>query len=97
MLAYAVVLVSTFFEWFRLFRRVVGFGVARVFCPFECLVRLSLKFSLGAHVEPSLQFLNVEMRFSMLAETCTLGISFHFRLESLCVKGCFSLFFWISA
>jgi len=26
------------------------------------------------------------MRFLMLAETCTLGISFHFRLESLCRK-----------
>jgi hypothetical protein len=37
-----------------------GFGVARVFCPFECIVRLSLKCSLGAHVEPALQFLNVE-------------------------------------
>jgi hypothetical protein len=37
-----------------------GFGVAHVFCPFECIVRLSLKCSLGAHVEPALQFLNVE-------------------------------------
>jgi hypothetical protein len=26
------------------------------------------------------------MRFPMLTETCTLGISFHFRLESLCRK-----------
>jgi len=72
-------------------------GFARVFFPFECIVRLSLKCSLGAHVEPALQFLNVEMRFSMLAEGSTLGISFLFCLESLCVKRCFSLFFWISA
>jgi hypothetical protein len=85
------------FEWFRLFQRVVGFGVARVFCPFEGIVRLSLKCSLGAHVEPVFQFLNVEFWFPMLSETCALGISFHFRLESLWVKTCFSLFFWISA
>ncbi len=38
-----------------------GFGVARVFCPFECIVRLSLKCSLGARVEPAFQFLNVEI------------------------------------
>jgi hypothetical protein len=68
-----------------------------VFCPFECIVRISLKCSLGARVEPALQFLNVETRFLMLAEGSTLGISFHFRLESLWVKGCFSLFFWVSA
>jgi len=37
-----------------------GFGAARVFCPFECIVRLSLKCSLGARVEPVFQFLNVE-------------------------------------
>jgi hypothetical protein len=46
-------------------------------------VRFSLKCSLGAHVEPAFQFLNVEMRFLMLAEGCTLGISFLFFLESL--------------
>jgi len=109
------------FQWFRLFQRVVGFGVARVFCPFECIMRLSLKFSLGARVrarlprvlfspgrvsaafrifivsfketantdsliQPALQFSHGETRFPMLAETCTLGISFHFRLESLCRK-----------
>jgi len=34
-----------------------------------------------------------EMRFPMLAEGSTLGISFVFFLESLCVKACFSLFF----
>jgi hypothetical protein len=61
-----------------------GFGVARVFCPFEGIVRLSLKFSLGAHVEPAFQLLNVEMRFFMLAEGSTLGISLAFCLESLC-------------
>ena len=60
-------------------------------------MRLSLKCSLGAHVEPALQFLNVETRFPMLAEGSTLGISLPFCLESLWVKGCFSLFFWISA
>jgi len=38
----------------------VGFGVARVFCPFKRIVRLSLKCSLGARVEPVFQFLNVE-------------------------------------
>jgi hypothetical protein len=38
-----------------------------------------------------------EMRFPMLAEGSTLGISLPFCLESLCVKGCFSLFFWVSA
>jgi hypothetical protein len=62
----------------------VGFDVARVFCPFECLVIRSLKCSLGAGVEPALQFLNVETCFIMLAERRTLGISFHFCLESLC-------------
>jgi hypothetical protein len=61
----------------------VGLSVARVFCPFECIVRLSLKCSLGAHVEPVFQFLNVEMCFLMLAEGSTLGISFLFPLESL--------------
>jgi hypothetical protein len=53
-------------------------------CPFECIVRLSLKCSLGARVEPALQFLNVEMRFFMLVEGSTLEISFLFCLESLC-------------
>ena len=57
--------------------------VVRVFCPFECIVRFSLECSLGAHVKPALQFLNVEMRFSMLAEGSTLGISLPFFLESL--------------
>ena len=52
-------------------------------------MRFSLKLSLEAHVEPALQFLNVEKRFLMLAETCTLEISFHSCLESLCVKGRF--------
>jgi hypothetical protein len=34
---------------------VVGdFGVVRVFCPFECIARLSLKFSLGAYVRARL-------------------------------------------
>ena len=37
-------------------------------------------------IQPALQFSYVETRFLMLAETCTLGISFHFRLESLCRK-----------
>ena len=60
-----------------------GFGVAHVFCPFECIVRLSLKCSLGACVEPVRQFLNVEIWFPMLAEGSTLGISFLFCLESL--------------
>jgi hypothetical protein len=32
----------------------VGFGVARVFCPFECIVMLSLKFSKGARVRARL-------------------------------------------
>jgi hypothetical protein len=63
-----------------------GFDVAHVFCLFEFIVIGSLKCSLGAHVELALQFLNVEMPFPMLTETCTLGISFHFRLESLCPK-----------
>ena len=49
-------------------------------------MRCSLRFLLGVHVEPALQFLNVEIRFLMLAETCTLEISFLFRLESLCRK-----------
>jgi hypothetical protein len=40
---------------------VVVLGAARVFCPFECIVRFSLKFSLGARVEPAFQFLNVEI------------------------------------
>jgi hypothetical protein len=62
---------------------VVILSFARVFCPFECIVRISLKCSLGAHVEPSFQFLNVKTRFTMLAETCTLGISLPFCLESL--------------
>ena len=57
--------------------------MTRVFFPFECIVRLSLKCSLGARVEPALQFLNVEMRFLMLTEGSTLGISFLFCLESL--------------
>jgi hypothetical protein len=35
----------------------------------------SLKFPLGARVEPAFQFLNVEMHFFMLAEGSTLGIS----------------------
>jgi len=52
--------------------------VARVFCPFKCIVRFSLKCSLGARVEPALQFLNVEMRFPMLAEGRTLEISLLF-------------------
>ena len=52
--------------------------MAHVFCPFECIVRLSLKCSLGARVEPAFQFFNVEMRFFMLAEGSTLGISFLF-------------------
>jgi hypothetical protein len=52
--------------------------VARVFCPFQCIVILSLKCSLGARVEPALQFLNVEIWFLMLAEGSTLGISFLF-------------------
>jgi len=46
-------------------------------------VRCSLICSLGARVEPAFQFLNVEMRFLMLAEGSTLGISFLFCLESL--------------
>ena len=57
--------------------------MARVFCPFEGIVRLSLKCSLGARVEPVFQFLNVEMRFLMLTEGSTLGISFLFLLEAL--------------
>jgi len=56
---------------------------ARVFFPFECIVRFSLKCSLGARVEPALQFLNVEMRFLMLAEGSRSKISFVFCLESL--------------
>ena len=71
--------------------------MARVFCPFEGIVRLSLKCSLGARVEPALQFFNVEMRFLMLAEGSRSKVSLPFCLESLWVKGCFSLFFWISA
>jgi hypothetical protein len=47
-------------------------------------VKISLKCSLGARVEPALQFFNVEMRFPMFAEGSTLGISFLFLLESLC-------------
>jgi hypothetical protein len=39
---------------------VVVLGVAHAFCPFKCIVRISLKLSLGARVEPALQFLNVE-------------------------------------
>ena len=54
-----------------------------MFCPFECIVRLSLKCSLGARVEPALQFLNVELRFLMLAEGSRSGFSFVFFLESL--------------
>jgi hypothetical protein len=38
-----------------------------------------------------------ETRFLMLAERLALGIPLLFFLESLWVKGCFSLFFWISA
>jgi hypothetical protein len=95
--------------------------VARVFCPFECIIRFSLKCSKGARVrarlptvlfslgevstafcisivsfkehantgsliQPALQFSYVETRFLMLGEGSTLGISFHFRLESLCRK-----------
>ena len=78
----------------RLFQRVVGFGVARVFCPSERIARCSLKCSLDARVEPALQFSHVETRFPMLTEGSTLGISLLFFLESLCVKGCFWLFFW---
>jgi hypothetical protein len=37
-------------------------------------------------IQPALQFLNVETRFPMLAETCTLEISLPFHLESLCRK-----------
>jgi hypothetical protein len=37
-------------------------------------------------IQLALQFSYVETRLLMLAETCTLGISFHFRLESLCRK-----------
>jgi hypothetical protein len=37
-------------------------------------------------IQPAFQFLNVEMRFLMLAEGSTLGISLPFCLESLCRK-----------
>ena len=37
-------------------------------------------------IQPALQFSYVETRFPMLAEGSTLGISFHFCLESLCRK-----------
>jgi hypothetical protein len=43
------------------FSFLAGFDVAHVFCPFECIVRFSLKCSLGARVEPAFQFLNVEI------------------------------------
>jgi hypothetical protein len=65
--------------------------------------------SLGSYSECSLMFFRLaalnlrvdscmfENRFLMLAERLALGISLLFFLESLWVKGCFLLFFWISA
>jgi hypothetical protein len=44
---------------------------------------MSFEILVGVRVEPALQFLNVEMRFLMLAEGSTLGISLLFFLESL--------------
>jgi len=51
-----------------------------------CIVSFKEHANAGTLIQPALQFLNVEMRFLMLAEACTLGISFLFCLESLCRK-----------
>jgi hypothetical protein len=48
-------------------------------------VRFKEHANTGSLIQPSLQFSYVEMRFLMLAEGSTLGISFLF-LESLCRK-----------
>jgi hypothetical protein len=42
--------------------------------------------SLGSLIQLTLQFLNVAIWFLMSAEGSRSGISFHFRLESLCRK-----------
>jgi hypothetical protein len=49
-----------------------------------CIVSFKEHANAGTLLQPALQFLNVEMRFLMLAEGSTLGISFLFFLESLC-------------
>jgi len=53
-----------------------------------CISIVSFKENANADslIQPALQFSYVETRFLMLAEGRTLGISFHFRLESLCRK-----------
>ena len=62
----------------------VLFSLTRV-CTAFCIFIVSFKetASLGSLIQPALQFLNVETRFPMLTETCTLEYSFVFCLESL--------------
>jgi hypothetical protein len=47
------------------------------------MVRFKENTNAGSLFQPALQFLNVELRFFMLAEGRSIRISFHFRLESL--------------
>jgi hypothetical protein len=60
-----------------------------LFARFWCIVRVSLKVSLGAHVEPALQFFNVETRFPMLAEGSRSKVSLPFCLGITMHEGLF--------
>jgi hypothetical protein len=65
----------------------VLFSLGRVTIAFRIfIVSFKETVSLGSLIQLALQFLNVEIWFLMLAEGSRSGVSFLFRLESLCRK-----------